>query len=351
MSRPSTQISHRRGSAGSGSLCMAMGGLTSHFGRAFSVADHLSPPKQRAPSTLLTYHWPAVPNLGDLAFGRLASRAAGRTSSRQVLLPEHRRRRRPEGHYRCRRSRVSTHVAHVFAYFDPPRRAGKHRRIRSRGLGTVIADLAAIGYDAEWTCLRASNAGAPHRRDRWFCVAYPAVQDTDRATWQQRWPATTRQTQGGRARPDAGGRGGVPPTASRLALLPTPAARDWRSGASNLLDVNSRPLNEFVVNRLTAPAQNWIASDGTDYGPAVRHWEAITGHPAPCPTEPGTRGNRRLSPQFAEWMMGLPPSHVTGVPGLARNAQIRIIGGGVVPRQGTAALDHLLTATATEAAA
>lgn len=32
--------------------------------------------------------------------------------------------------------------------------------------------LAAIGFDAEWTHLRASDAGAPHRRERWFCVAY-----------------------------------------------------------------------------------------------------------------------------------------------------------------------------------
>ncbi|MEV7589745.1 DNA cytosine methyltransferase [Streptomyces sp. NPDC089922] len=46
--------------------------------------------------------------------------------------------------------------------------------IRSRGLDRVLGDLAACGYDAVWSCYRASAAGAPHHRDRWFLVASPA---------------------------------------------------------------------------------------------------------------------------------------------------------------------------------
>lgn len=45
----------------------------------------------------------------------------------------------------------------------------------SRGLGTVLGDLAEIGYDAEWHCIPASHVGAPHRRDRIWIVAYPCV--------------------------------------------------------------------------------------------------------------------------------------------------------------------------------
>lgn len=41
-----------------------------------------------------------------------------------------------------------------------------------RGMGTVLGDLAAIGYDAEWDCIPASAVGAPHRRDRVFIVAH-----------------------------------------------------------------------------------------------------------------------------------------------------------------------------------
>jgi DNA (cytosine-5)-methyltransferase 1 len=42
-----------------------------------------------------------------------------------------------------------------------------------RGLGDVLGDLAALGFDAEWHCIPAAALGAPHRRDRIWIVAYP----------------------------------------------------------------------------------------------------------------------------------------------------------------------------------
>jgi DNA (cytosine-5)-methyltransferase 1 len=42
----------------------------------------------------------------------------------------------------------------------------------ARGLGRVVGDLAACGYDAEWDCIPAAAVGAPHRRDRLWLVAY-----------------------------------------------------------------------------------------------------------------------------------------------------------------------------------
>ena len=51
----------------------------------------------------------------------------------------------------------------------------------SRGLGRVLGDLAEIGYDAEWHCIPASAAGAPHIRDRIWIIAYPQHSDTDSA--------------------------------------------------------------------------------------------------------------------------------------------------------------------------
>ena len=42
----------------------------------------------------------------------------------------------------------------------------------SRGLGTVLGDLATMGYDAEWGVLGADDAGAPHKRDRIWFVAH-----------------------------------------------------------------------------------------------------------------------------------------------------------------------------------
>jgi len=41
-----------------------------------------------------------------------------------------------------------------------------------RGLGAVLCDLAALGYDAEWHCIPAAAVGAPHIRDRVFVLAY-----------------------------------------------------------------------------------------------------------------------------------------------------------------------------------
>ena len=39
--------------------------------------------------------------------------------------------------------------------------------------GTVVGELAEIGYDAEWRVVSAADAGAPHLRRRWWLLAYP----------------------------------------------------------------------------------------------------------------------------------------------------------------------------------
>ena len=45
--------------------------------------------------------------------------------------------------------------------------------IISTGYAAIVAgDLAALGYDAQWGIISAADAGAPHKRERWFCVAY-----------------------------------------------------------------------------------------------------------------------------------------------------------------------------------
>jgi len=45
--------------------------------------------------------------------------------------------------------------------------------ITFRGLSTVLNSLTEIGYDAEWQDIRASDMGAPHKRERIWIVAYP----------------------------------------------------------------------------------------------------------------------------------------------------------------------------------
>ncbi|MEV6822102.1 hypothetical protein AB0M72_25485 [Nocardiopsis dassonvillei] len=73
----------------------------------------------------------------------------------------------------------------------------------------------------------------------------------------------------------------------------------------------------------------------------------MLGRAAPPPTEPGTRGQPRLSAALVEWMMGLPEGWVTdSVLALPRTAQLQALGNGVVPQQACAAVRHLLTETA-----
>jgi len=47
-----------------------------------------------------------------------------------------------------------------------------------RGLGTVLGELAEIGYDCKWHCVPAAYVGAPHRRDRIWIVGVRDVADS-----------------------------------------------------------------------------------------------------------------------------------------------------------------------------
>ncbi|MFK8850446.1 DNA cytosine methyltransferase [Streptomyces sp. Ac-502] len=74
-------------------------------------------------------------------------------------------------------SRIWKNVAQAVRVIRPPLvflENVEALRSKGRGLDVVLADLAAIGYDARWTCLRAEEVGAPHQRWRWFGLAYPA---------------------------------------------------------------------------------------------------------------------------------------------------------------------------------
>jgi len=52
------------------------------------------------------------------------------------------------------------------------------------GIGTVLGELSEIGFDAEWVCVRASDVGAPHRRERVFILAY-STRDGEQGSYRQ----------------------------------------------------------------------------------------------------------------------------------------------------------------------
>ncbi len=162
-----------------------------------------------------------------------------------------------------------------------------------RALGSVLADLADIGYDAQWCGLRAADVGACHGRFRVFLVAYPRGEHGD----ERRLPAPDEAT-GRRSLSELAGRRRAP---ADLSLLPTPAAADGsgsgrhnseghadtlpgtvrllptpttQDGANNggpsQLDRNSLPLNTLVT-LLPTPAVNDM---GKAYTPD--EWDAWT---------------------------------------------------------------------------
>ena len=85
--------------------------------------------------------------------------------------------------------------------------------------------------------------------------------------------------------------------------------------------------------------------DWGQYTQAIRRWERILGRAAPNPTELNRNGKPHLAAEFSSWMMGLPPGHITEVPGLTRAQQLNTIGNGVCPQQAAAALTNLLNRT------
>jgi DNA (cytosine-5)-methyltransferase 1 len=199
--------------------------------------------------------------------------------------------------------------------------------LRSRGLDVVVEDLAAIGYGLWWTCLPAAAVGNPSLRWRWFGIARPDGGDHDVTAWRQRWET-------------------LPPAATfadELATLPLVASRDWKSSASNKLDDNARPLNEYVANLFDRPGESWVTTRGVDHTPAIRRWEAVTGREAPAPWTRGPRGGRPLSPLFAEWMQGNDLGWITDVD-IPRDKQIQIAGNQAITRQAVEGYRRLLTA-------
>lgn len=262
-----------------------------------------------------------------------------------------------------------------------------------RAAGRVVGDLASAGYDSQWCVIRASDVGAPHQRERLFLTSHPAGKP-----WQLRGLADTGEAAGRGTLGESRGSDRAPgaliptPTASdhkagrhqagtgmslsqAVQMLPTPVAQP--SGNSPEAHLRKKPgriqvtdLAILVENGLlatggllpTPQATNATASStgyGSNlhevargmkpgifgvYGQAIARWEQVLGREAPAPTVPPTRegGRARLSTRFVEWLMGLEDGHVTGADlGLTREQQLRLLGNGVVPQQGAAAIYQL----------
>lgn len=126
-------------------------------------------------------------------------------------------------------------------------------------------------------------------------------------------------------------------------LLPSPVARDWKGIPGKNVQMASLPREVSFLPATESDAEP--LSPWGRFTDAIARWEAVLGRPAPEATVLSKHGNPRLSPLLPEWMIGQPKGWVTGVPGLSREDQFRLIGNGVCPQQGELALRLLLERT------
>lgn len=176
--------------------------------------------------------------------------------------------------------------------------------------------------------------GGPNQRGSSGDLMLPSAVQTFRT------PTAQLAVNGGSQHPDKRREGGHGPTLADEVehLLPTPSVADGTGGhKSRSGDRADEPLLAGVVTEMNA-------GDGIAWGPyavAVARWAAVLGVLPPSPVEPGKTGMRLAAP-FVEWMQGLPPGWVTDVPGLSRNAKLKILGNGVVSLQALLAFEIML---------
>ena len=232
------------------------------------------------------------------------------------------------------------------------------------GFGDVLSDLAHIGYNARWTLVRASDVGAPHRRERLFIVAYPSGIGLQRQAKNGELAGNgfsehsqiiehfnanrERCTLGENTSDEVKHQGQPQPIISGLVKTTITNSNgvsynDARRAHRNLSDKASKIIDGS--DRAKSRDSVAIVSNANDRG----RFGAVQGLQErydPCSEMhlqivPPALDQGKLNPVFVEYMMGLPKGWVTNV-GLSRTQQLKILGNGVVPQQAYYALQLLL---------
>lgn len=364
----------------SGELFAGVGGLGMAVDEVFGSEPAWFAEFDAAPSKVLAHRYPGVPNFGDVTQLRDAPKVdilAGGFPCQDVSLAGARR-----GMKDGTRSGLWSEYARIIDEVRPDWVVIENVRglisaradsevepctwcvgdgddeYHLRALDAVLADLARLGFDAEWTGLRAADIGAPHGRFRFFILAWPRERTlVDPARVPGGWSANPGT---------ADRRPGLSEAATALTLLGTPRTADGVMHELRNPEAigNPRGRLEDQVALLPTPmvgssnpaAHGQISGDFRaamdraiaqwgQYAPAIERWERVVERPAPSPVRRDGKGeNARLNPEFTEWMMGWPAGWVTDPAiGLSRAEQLKAAGNGVVPQQAAAALRMLLS--------
>lgn len=350
-----------------GSLCSGIGGLELGLERAWGAETVWHAEVDEAASAVLAARWPGVPNVGDLRNLNDMTPVDVLTAGYPCQPFSHAGRRKGTDDPRHLWPHVAAAVRHLRPALVVLENVPGHL---SLGFGDVLGDLAEAGYDAEWRCLRASDVGCCHRRERVFIAAYTDGHGTgpEPGGSGAETPAgplsgaqrrgTAGPVLGGGPAPDAshfgrqrGGRArqrGTGPEDSRRSTAADTDERGRGTGEPDLHSGEPDPQGGAPADADGQRQPGWAEHHGEppagrvperqprmdpdghvlDWGPfagAIGRQEQWHG-PAPLPTI-----RRKLNPTFVEWMMGYPAGWVTEII-TNRNAALRCLGNAVVPQ-------------------
>lgn len=339
-----------------GSLCTGYGGLDAAVSQHYGARTVWLSEVDKNANQILTHHYPDVPNLGDLTVidwdtvPKVDILTAGYPC--QPFSQAGKRKGTADVRH------LWPHIARAVDVLRP--RICVFENVQghlSKGGVEVVESLTAMGYSVRWGLVRASDAGAPHRRARIFIVA---TADTDKQLFDGSRDAGQgrgdESTDGCITTADTGsqrhGQGQDTRTVGRLDGANEGEARErersreepgHRSATATAHADDQGPQGRGGVGCECA-SERATRTHSVEFGPyeaAIRRWEHAINRPAPEPTVPtGRNGGHRLNPQFVEWMMGLPEGWVTCT-GISHVAQLKALGNGVVPQQALLALQHL----------
>jgi DNA (cytosine-5)-methyltransferase 1 len=228
------------------------------------------------------------------------------------------------------------------------------------GFKEVLKELAEAGYDAKWRIVRASDAGAPHRRERLFIIAQPTDTDGIRgqfrindAQWHQ-GQSQFEPCKCGEVITDANSCSCEESRRANRSIYGTPSEvvhrSDWdvdRSRGSLITDTTSDGFQDRSQSVRHESGSEIDSNTNNEHQSHNRQVQEFRGRfasrcemrlrRAPHPLDI----NDKLNAKFVEYMMGLPEGWVTDLP-LSRSQQLKILGNGVVPQQAYLALQLLL---------
>ena len=209
------------------------------------------------------------------------------------------------------------------------------------GFREVLSDLASIGYDVRWTLIRASDVGAPHRRERLFILAYPN---------STRWPRAERSDfQAQQSWHSSNNFNEYTHTDSQRCYLGQNYGNEVEyQGQSQLItsrlvetitthtDSNTRTQSRRASSQLRAEGVGLRARPHKRQARAKSRFSfEMDKERIPTPLD-----QSKLNVKFVEYMMGLPDGWVTDID-LSRAQMLKILGNGVVPQQAYRALELL----------